>query len=293
MNEKTIYALGFFDGVHLGHGALLTACRHMAQGYGCRAGVVTFENHPDALVLGKAPGLIQTPASRERLLRQQYGMETVISLPFNREMMTMPWENFFRLLKNTYHAAGIVCGHDFRFGDRGLGTPALLQSACREGGIPCVVIPPQKLGGLVISSTHIRSLLEKGNVAEAAKFLGHPYTMTGTVVPGLQLGRTLGIPTANLHLPAGVLAPRFGVYGTVAHVKGGTYPAVTNIGIRPTVQGRYVTVETWLLDFDGDLYGQALTLDFYSFLRPEEPFPNVQALAAQIRRDAETVRKAL
>lgn len=291
MNEKTIYALGFFDGVHLGHGALLTACRTMADGSGCRAGVVTFENHPDGLVFGAAPGLINTSADREKLMREKYAMDTVISLPFDRAMMTMPWENFFRLLKNTYHAAGIVCGHDFRFGDKGRGTPALLQSACREAGMPCVVVPAQKCGGVVVSSTHIRSLLQSGAVETANRFLGHPHILTGTVVSGRRLGRTLGIPTANLALPETVLPPCFGVYACRALVGGKAYLAVTNIGTRPTVRGSHVTVEAWLQDFSGDLYGREITLEFHKFLRREVKFPTLEALAAEIQKNAQEVRK--
>ena len=130
-------------------------------------------------------------------------------------------------------------------------------------------------------------------MAEAVCFLGHPHRITGTVVPGRQLGRTIGIPTANLLLPEGIICPRFGVYATEAVVEGKNYLAVTNIGTRPTVEGDHVTVEPWILDFAGDLYGKELTLLFHHFLRPEQKFPSLEALKAQIQQDGVQTRKML
>lgn len=285
MEEKTIYALGFFDGVHLGHGALLKACRNLADQTGSLAGAVTFTSHPDAFVSGSAPPLINTADDRRRLLAQ-YQMNTILPLPFDRQMMAMPWQDFFRLMVETYHAAGMVCGHDFRFGSGGAGNGALLMAACRKAGIPCVVVPEQKIDGITISSTYIRSLLEAGDMERAAQFLGHPHILSGTVVQGHHLGHTLGFPTANLRFPDGLARPRFGVYACLALVDGAKHPAVTNIGTRPTVNGTYITVEPWLLDFQGDLYGRKITLEFYKFLRPEKKFEAISDLQAEIRKNA-------
>ena len=289
MKERTIYALGFFDGVHLGHQALLSACRALARQEACAAGVITFDAHPDTLVLGKTPGLINSPADRALLL-QDFGMETVIALPFDKAMMEMPWQVFFRLIVETYHAAGIVCGSDFRFGHRGEGNAELLRAACEKEGIPCTVVPEQTVDGIRVSSTHIRTLLEQGQMETAVRFLGHPHILTGTVISGRKLGRTIGIPTANLNLPEGLLIPRLGVYACLAVIDGEKHPAVTNIGTRPTVEGHHITVEPWILDFDGDLYGKTLTLEFYKFLRPEQKFPDLAALQAEIRKNGEETR---
>jgi riboflavin kinase/FMN adenylyltransferase len=291
MNEKTIFALGFFDGVHLGHQALLDTCREMSARLGARPGVVTFIGHPDTLVAGKTPPLINTAADREMLLHR-YGMERVETLNFDRALMKMPWEDFFAMLLSK-GAAGLVCGQDFRFGHRGAGNAEKLRDACREAGIPCTVVEDRMLDGLRISSSHIRMLLEKGEMAEANRFLGHPHILTGEVVPGRQLGRTIGIPTANLRLPQGLLTPAFGVYACRARVDGETYLAVTNIGTRPTVEGHHVTVEPWLLDFDGDLYGKQLMLEFHAFLRPEQKFASLEELKAQIQKDAAKTRALL
>lgn len=290
MEERIIYALGFFDGVHLGHQALLAECRRMAKELSCKAGVVTFLGHPDTLVSGKTPPLINTSADRERLLRQ-FGMDEVVALKFDKKLMKMPYMTFFRMLLKEYGAAGLVCGADFRFGNLGEGNAEKLQAACSEAGIPCVVVPEQKLDGITVSSTHIRGLLERGDMETATRFLGHPHIFTGIVVPGRHLGRTIGIPTANLVLPKGVLMPEFGVYACRTSIDGKTYPAVTNVGIRPTVEGWGVTVEPWILGFDGDLYGQSLTLEFYKYLRPERKFPSLADLQAEIQKNAAQTEK--
>jgi riboflavin kinase/FMN adenylyltransferase len=285
MKLKTIYALGFFDGVHIGHGALLAECRRMADKLGCRAAAVTFSSHPDTLVLGKTPGLINTIEDRIRLLKEA-GMDDVVVLPFDKKMMSCPWQEFLESLVEHYHAAGLVCGHDFRFGNRGEGNADLLAAYCREKNLPWAVVAEQKLGEVTVSSTYIRSLLEAGNMDEANRFLGQPHILSGEVVTGRKLGRTLGIPTANISIPEEVVQLPFGVYACKAYVAGAEYIAVTNIGNRPTVGGHRITVEPWLLDFEGDLYGKQLTLEFARFLRPEQKFASLEALQAQIRLDA-------
>lgn len=290
MEQKTVFALGFFDGVHLGHQALLAECRCMADSMGCQAGVFTFLGHPDALVNGVNVGLINTPADRLGLLKK-YGMDTVVELPFDRPLMNMPYLSFFRMLVDTYHAAGVICGENFRFGCRGEGNAERLLELCRCEGIGCTVVPELKKDGIVISSTHIRTLLERGDVQAAEGFLGHRHILTGTVVPGRHLGHTIGIPTANLTLPAELLTPKFGVYICLATAEGKSYPAVTNVGMRPTVGGHHVTVEPWLLDFDGDLYGKELTLEFCRFLRPENKYPSLEQLKSQIEKDGLETRK--
>jgi riboflavin kinase/FMN adenylyltransferase len=291
MNEQqTIYALGFFDGVHLGHQALLGQCRALADRMGCKAGVVTFLGHPDRLVCGAKTELINTAADRRRLL-QSYGMDTVIELPFDQKLMKMPYMSFFRMLLHRYGAAGMVCGADFRFGHKGDGDAEKLQEACAEAKIPCVVVPEQKLEGVTVSSTYIRQLLEQGDMERAARFLGHPHIFTGTVVPGQHLGRTIGVPTANLVLPKGLLMPKFGVYICRTVIDGKTYPAVTNLGTRPTVEGWGVTVEPWILDFEGDLYGKSITLEFFKYLRPVRKFPSLAELQAEIQKNAAETRK--
>lgn len=291
-NRPTVYALGFFDGVHLAHQALLDACRTMAEDLGCRAGVITFQNHPEERVMGAAPALINTYEDRNRLLKH-YGMEQITALVFDQALMQTPWETFAQDLLKTHRAVGLVCGEDFRFGFRGEGTAEKLQSFCKAQNIPCTVVPCQKLGQTVVSSTHIRQLLETGKLEDANAFLGHPHILSGTVVSGRQLGRTLGFPTANLSIPKGLVTLPFGVYACKAYVEGSQYLAVTNIGNRPTVGGHRVTVEAYLLDFSGDLYAKTLTLSFHAFLREEKKFPDLETLTREIEKNGAQTKKIL
>ena len=287
--KKTVFALGFFDGMHLGHQALMLACRHLAgrKGYAC--GAVTFTSHPDALVSGKTP-LLLDPLGERQMLLMGYGARNILTLPFDEELRNMPWEDFLEFLLQK-GAAGFVCGEDFRFGHRGEGTAEKLANFCRERDLCWAIVPAQNLDGVRVSSTHIRSLIEAGDMETAARFLGHPHSLTGKVIPGQGLGRTMGIPTANLTIPEGIVVPKFGVYATQVLLDGCRYKAVTNVGTRPTVDGSGVTVESWLLDYSADLYGKHLSVIFYQFLRPEEKFSSLDDLQAQIRKDAEKVRK--
>ena len=286
---KKIYALGFFDGVHLGHQALLQACLTLAKETGAQPCALTFDIHPQDLVQGNAPLLINTPADRRQLL-EQYGMASIHTLQFDSQMQKMPWQDFFRYLTEDLNAAGLVCGEDFRFGYKGEGNASLLQQACREKGICCVVVPEQMQEGIRISSTHIRQLIEDGQLEKAVEFLGHPHILSGTVISGRKLGRTIGIPTANVQIPAGVILPPHGVYACKVRVDADTYLAVTNVGSRPTVGGHKVTVEPWLLDFEGDLYGKSITVEFYKFLRPEQKFDSLEDLRGEILKNAEQTR---
>ncbi len=293
MKTKFLFALGFFDGVHIGHAALLRACRALADERGCAAGVVTFGAHPDTLVHHNTPVLINSPRDRELLLRQRFSMDRVVTLPFDEAMMSMSWEAFLQMLLADYDAAGFVCGDDFRFGFRGRGNAGILAEYCREKGIPCTVVPEQTLDGIRVSSSYIRSQIETGDMATAVRFLGHPHILRGTVVHGRALGRKLGVPTANLRLIPGIAVPRFGVYACRCIIGGEGYPAVTNVGTRPTVEGQSVTVEPWILDYEGDLYGREITLEFYYFIRPEKKFPDLEALKEEIHRNAEETRNYL
>jgi len=273
----------------LGHQALLAACRALAKDHGCRTGVVTFSSHPDTLVSGSTPPLINTGADRKQLLHS-FGMQTVVELPFDKTLMQTPWSTFLDQLME-YGAAGFVCGEDFRFGAKGSGTAQMLGDFCRAHGLAGWVVPEQFVDGIRVSSTYIRSLLEQGDISTANRFLGHPHTLTGKVVSGRGLGHTIGIPTANLLLPPELVTPKLGVYACKAIVDGNSYLAVTNIGSRPTVGGHQVRIESWLLDFDGDLYGKTLTLQFHAFLRPEKKFDSLEELRAEIEKNAAETRK--
>ena len=289
--KKKIFALGFFDGVHLGHQALIAQCVRLAQQLDAQPAAITFRQHPQSFFTDAPPALINTLSDREALLRH-YGIQEVYPLPVSKEIMSTNWETFLENL-TAQGAVGFVCGDDFRFGSHGEGNAHKLTAFCRQRGLACATVGQQTLEGIRISSTHIRSLLEAGDMETAVRFLGHPHILTGTVIPGKQLGRTIGIPTANLTLPEGAVVPRFGVYACKVRFEGQTHLAVTNVGTRPTVSGSGITIEPWILDFDGDLYGKTVLLEFHAFLRPEQKFPSLDALQAEIRKNGEETRKIL
>ena len=290
--EKTVIALGFFDGVHRGHGALLRKAAERAGELNAAPAVFTFDRSPKEFVTGKPVLLINSNDDRRDIIRRVYGIQRVIFAPFDREMMTMPWQDFItELLVKQYGAVHLVAGHDYRFGHKNEGTVERLREKCRELGLGCDIIPKVELEGITVSSTYIRTLLEQGNVERAALFLGHPHCLSQTVRHGQRLGRTIGIPTVNLAVPAHVLTPERGVYITRAFLPDGrSCPGVTNVGTRPTVtEGDTVSVETYLLGFDGDLYGQTVRLEFHKRLRGEVKFPSLEALRQEILRNvAET-----
>ena len=254
--------------------------------------VFTFDRSPKEFVTGKPVLLINSNDDRRDIIRRVYGIQRVIFAPFDREMMTMPWQDFItELLVKQYGAVHLVAGHDYRFGHKNEGTVERLREKCRELGLGCDIIPKVELEGITVSSTYIRTLLEQGDVERAALFLGHPHCLSQTVRHGQRLGRTIGIPTVNLAVPAHVLTPERGVYITRAFLPDGrSCPGVTNVGTRPTVtEGDTVSVETYLLGFDGDLYGQTVRLEFHKRLRGEVKFPSLEALRQEILRNvAET-----
>lgn len=295
MKERVI-ALGFFDGVHLGHAALLRRTAEEAAQRGAVPAVFTFDRVPKEVVTGIPCPLINSPEDRRDLVERLYGIREVIMVPFDHEMMTTTWEDFItEILVKRYHAVHLVAGHDHHFGHKNQGSPELLAQKCAELGLGCDIIPKVEVGGVTVSSTYIRRLVELGQVERAAQFLGHPHVLTQTVRHGRRIGHTIGIPTVNLTVPPHVLVPSHGVYATMVHLPDGSRcPAVTNVGTRPTVNnGTDVTVESWLLDFDGDLYGQTVRVEFFHHIRDEIRFDSLDALKAQITADAKETRRLL
>lgn len=285
-------ALGFFDGVHRGHGTLFEELKkHSAQ-----SAVLTFDCHPGNHLGNKTTPLLSTIQDRKWLIAQKYNINHVIVSPF-AELCTMDWEYFVsHYLRETLSVTHVVAGHDFRFGLGGQGDTEKLQAKCQELSMTCQIIPPITLHNHTISSSHIRTLIQNGNMKEATEFLGHPHILSNTVVHGNKIGsKVLGFPTVNLSIPDQVIVPAFGVYACRIWVGAQSYTAVTNVGVRPTVTDeadKSVTVEGFLLDFpDTELYGQTLRVEFYHHLRPEKKFENFPALSAQISQDVEATRQ--
>lgn len=290
---KRVIALGFFDGVHLGHGALLRTVKETADRLGARACAFTFDRSPTAVITGRDVPLLSTVEDRIFLMRQCYGIEEVVVAPFDA-MQRMDWEDFVeKYLVQELGTVHVVAGHDFHFGYMGKGNPDRLSEKCRELEVGCDIIQKVEQDGITISSTYIRNLVAQGEMERAAQFLGHPHILTQQVGHGKGIGHsTLGFPTVNLRIPHRVIVPAFGVYATRVWFDGQCRPAVTNVGVRPTVSdndGR-VTVEGFILDFDGDLYSHQVRMEFHKHLRGEKKFPSMQALAEEIRKNAQQTR---
>lgn len=285
-NKKRVIALGFFDGVHLGHGALLNRANEVANEKGGHAAALSFDIHPSNLVKTQPVPLICDAAARTDLMQRLYHIPEVIYVHFDAALMAMPWREFIAYVVKEYHAIHFVVGHDFRFGYHGEGTAELLLQLCCELGLGCDIIPKIIKDEIVISSTYIRSLLVSGDISRANEFLGHPHILIDSVRAGQQLGRTMGTPTVNMQIPPHVLCPQYGVYATRVYVNETSYNAVTNVGVRPTVSGENrISVESFLFSFHENLYGKQLRLEFYKFIRPEIRFPDLAALQQQIQDD--------
>ena len=290
---KRVIALGFFDGVHKGHGALLRTVAQAADRLGAMPCAFTFDRSPTAAITGQTIPLLSSVEDRVWLMRRYYGVEEVIVAPFDG-MQKMDWQDFVsEYLQKELGCVHVVAGHDFHFGYMGKGNPQRLQEKCRELGMGCDIIQKVEQDGITISSTYIRTLIAQGEMERANQFLGHPHTLTNRVAHGKKIGTTtLGFPTVNLLIPKGVIVPAYGVYATRVWFDGQCRCAVTNVGVRPTVEDNdgHVTVEGFILDFDGDLYGHEIRMEFYKYLRPEQKFASMQALADEIRHNAQQTR---
>ena len=288
---KRVIALGFFDGVHLGHQALMKKTVERAKELGIHPSVISFDAHPDTLVHGTDVPLLGSVADRKDLISRIGGIDDIIMIHFDRRFMQTPWEAFIRTVKDELGAAHLVMGKDFSCGYKGEGTAKRIEVWCSENGIGCDIVDEVIIDNIIVSSTYIRKLVSEGDMERAALFLGHPHTLTDTVGYGYKIGRSIGAPTINTRIPDGVIVPRHGVYATRVWLPDGVKPAVTNVGIRPTFgNGSDLTVESNILDFNGNLYGSQVRLEFLRFLRDERRFPSAKALSEQISRDIEATR---
>lgn len=282
---RAAVSLGKFDGLHRGHRKLIG--RVTAKG---RQGLVplifTFEKNPTRMLSGLSGQNIMTNEERRRLL-EQAGIECLFECPFVPEVSHMEPEVFVRdVLAGQLHAAYVAVGEDFRFGYQRRGDTGLLQALGEQCGFQVEVIEKEKSHGRDISSTYVREALHEGNLPLANELLGYRYFVSGEVLHGRQIGRTLGLPTTNLLPPAEKLLPPNGVYLTRTMLEDEVYHGITNIGYKPTVGGETKKgVETYLFDFDGDLYGRHLTVEFLEFERPEQKFKSLEELKARILSD--------
>lgn len=291
MNKnRRVIALGFFDGVHNGHGALLRRVVDKARELDAVAAAFTFDRSPTAAITGQTVPLLSSVEDRGWLMRSRYGIQEVVVSNFDG-MMRMDWEDFVdRYLAEELGAVHVVAGHDFHFGYMGKGNPRRLQEKCAQLGIGCDIIPKVEQDGITISSTYIRTLIAQGEMDRANYFLGHPHTLNGVISRCRIMGSAHGYPTVDLRFQPGVITPAHGVYACRVWLEGGGgHMAVVNVTGRSGPMDEQV--EALLLDFGGaDLTGRAARLEYYTRLRLESEFASRSDLRAEIENNEQETR---
>ncbi|MCL4367808.1 MAG: riboflavin biosynthesis protein RibF [Actinobacteria bacterium] len=299
MSEVTLtgsaLTIGSFDGVHRGHQALIDAMVRDARRSGWPAVVLTFFPHPSVVLRGRQPTFyISSPDEKAELLGR-LGVDLVITQRFDEALSLVTASGFLDLLGRHLELRSLWVGEDFSLGHNREGNRYFLERAGQQRGFALHVVPPAMVGGEVISSTRVREALRAGDVAHVAEYLGRTFRLPGKIIRGAGRGKRIGIPTANLHVWDERAYPGPGVYAGLAGVSGRSWPAVTNIGLRPTFESGAATpvIEAHLLDFNQPIYDQPMTLVFIERLRDERRFPGPEALMEQIRRDIARARPIL
>jgi riboflavin kinase / FMN adenylyltransferase len=285
IQHDMVLTIGVFDGVHLGHKYLLSCLKEEARKLSALSGVITFKRHPiESLNPAAALPYLVSLDEKVRLLKAE-GIDVVIPLTFNQELADLSAVDFIQLLKKYLKMQGLVIGPDFALGRHREGNVEFLTEAGKKYHFSVTVVSPLKLDGDIVSSTAIRQALADGDMAKVVKLAGRPYFLKGRITKGFGMGRRIGYPTANILLEPGWAIPADGVYATFTHISGHIYQSMTSIGLRPTFHGKNRTVETYILDFNGDLYDREVSIDIVEKLRDERKFDNIEELKNQISRD--------
>lgn len=293
---NAVVTSGTFDGVHRGHQTILARLTEVARNSGGESVLITYWPHPRTVVSNDSQNLkLLTTLEEKTALIDQAGVDHLVIIPFTRSFSQLTSEEYInQILIDKIGTKKLVIGYDHRFGRDREGGFDYIKAHQHEYGFEVEEIPRQDVDAVGVSSSKIRAALNEGNVRTANQFLGRPYTLTGTIVKGRQLGRTIGFPTANMQVDdAAKLVPANGVYAVSVEYGGQTLGGMLNIGFRPTVAGTHQTIETYIFDFDKDIYGEHMTLRFREFLRPEQKFEGLPALVAQLKRDEEAARAVL
>ncbi len=285
----TAVALGYFDGIHLGHRAVLTKALQRAKEKNLVPVVMLFDIHPRKLISGKVPPML-TSEQRKREILIQMGFE-VFDFDFRKAMNYSPDEFIDKILIDTLNAKSVSCGYDYHYGKGGKGSAVSLSEHLGKMGIETFSQTPILLGDEVISSTKIRELISQGEITKANTMLGKIFTYDFIVQKGDKVGRKIGFPTINQFFPADFVVPKYGVYASVVTLGGKKYPAVTNVGIRPTVNRDSMRSETCILDFSGNLYGKNVEVGLIKYIRQEIKFDSLEKLSEQIAKDVIKARK--
>lgn len=283
--RKTAVALGSFDGLHKGHMSVIACTAELERECGLSPHVLLFDSHPMLSIKGKAPDRILQDALRDEILAET-GLETV-TVPF-KDIKDMSCREFFeKILIGKLNAGAVCCGWNYRFGRGGEGNCETLAALCEEYGVQLKTVPHVDYNGEPISSTRIRKAIENGDIPLANAMLGREFRYKSIVVSGYHRGRLIGAPTINQHFEKNFVFPKKGVYASITVVDGIEYPSVSNIGLRPSFENEDFRSETCILNFSGNLYGQNIEVRLFEYLRDEIKFENMQALSAQIEKDAQ------
>lgn len=285
--NRTAVALGNFDGMHVGHMAVLEAAKSF-ESEGLLPVAVLFDEHSLKAITGKAPAMLMTVTERNRIINEN-GLR-IETLVFNEIRDLSPSDFVEKILVGRLGAAAVCCGYNYRFGKGASGTAQTMSEICGRLGLKCRVSGEVDVDRCAVSSTKIRGFIENGEIEKANKMLGRPFGFSARVIDGDKRGRVLGFPTINQIIPEELAMPRFGVYQSVVTVNGEKFKGVTNVGRRPTVGTEKILSETHILDFDRDIYGENVDVRLIKFIRPEKKFSSFDELARQIKSDAKEVR---
>ena len=292
-NKDMLLTIGVFDGVHLGHKYLLSQLKELTQQENLVSGVVTFRQHPQAVLSPKTRLPCLTDLTQRIRLLKGEGVDAVITLTFTRELAQLSTRQFVGLLKKYLRMRGLVIGPDFALGRNREGDADTLRTLGRDMGFSVTVIPPLVIDSEVVSSTAIRDALVEGDMRRVHNLIGRPFSLQGRVITGAGRGIELGFPTANLDVDPQQALPPDGVYATLAYINDNAYQSMTNIGRRPTFGGDERAVEVYVLDYQGDLYGHELRIDIIERLRGEERFDTADELKKQVVEDVRQGRAIL
>lgn len=289
--DESVVTIGKFDGIHKGHEVLIEKAVDYAQKENLQSIVFTFKNSPVSYFSKIVPREIITEVEKMKKLKD-LGVDVVIDIPFNKEMADISAEDFVKeILVNKLGVKKLIIGHDFAFAKNREGTPPILKILGKKYGFMVDVIEPVVINNIRVSSTYVKDLIYAGRVEEVKYYLGRNYFIEGKVIRAKQIGRTIGFPTANLKLQENLIIPKRGIYATKVYIGDKVYIGATNIGYNPTVNGEKMSVETNILQFDKDIYGKTIQLEFLERIRDEKKFKDLNELKIQLKMDTNYIYK--